>query len=351
VPLALLVAAATVSLGAMRASAACTPIVYPLTGTYAHARRPLGGPGLLLDGGGTDVDAAWRWMHRILTGSATRRGGNVVVLTAHPDNAYTPWILQVAPFASARTIAIPSCAPRELIDPLAAYINGADAVFFAGGDQAHYVIWKGSRLIDAIRRLYARGGVVGGTSAGLAIQGQVVFDSVAADRVFKGDEDVATPDAVRNPFEPAISFTTHLFYWPPLAATITDTHFARRNRFGRLTAFMARILHDGLLSRRRVYGLGIDERSALCVDRDGIATLFEQPANGGYVTQGAFLLSGGPPENLKPGEPLRYSVEVSHLRIPGERYDLVHKAGPADRYTITVDGSKPPFYSRNPYGT
>lgn len=46
--------------------------------------------------------------------------------------------------------------------------------------------------------------------------------------------------------EPAISFTTDLFAWPSLRATIPDSHFAARDRFGRLAAFLARIVHDGL---------------------------------------------------------------------------------------------------------
>lgn len=329
------------------AAAECAPIVYPLAGVYDRSPHR-GGPGLLLDGGGTDVDAAWRWMHSTLVGDATERGGNVVVLTASTDNAYSPWIIDVAPFASARTIAIPPCAPHSVVDALATYVDGADAVFFAGGDQAHYVVWKGSRLIDAVRRLYTRGGVVGGTSAGFAIQGEVVFNSVAADRIL-GETDVATPDAVRDPSEAAISFTTGLFAWPPLAQTITDSHFVRRNRFGRLAAFMGRILHDGLVAGDRIYGLGIDERSALCVDRNGIATLFEQPAAGGYVTKGAYILGGNVPATFAPGVPLRYTVEVTHLRTPGEHYDLIGKRGPADRYNVTVSGLGSSVYSRNPY--
>jgi cyanophycinase-like exopeptidase len=329
-------------------AAQCQPVVYPLAGAYQPTAGRLGGPGLLLDGGGTDVDAAWRWMHRKLAGSATRRAGNVVVLRADFDDAYSPWILTVAPFASARTIAIPPCASRAAIESTVRFVDGADAVFFAGGDQADYVLWKDTRLLEAVRRVYARGGIVGGTSAGLAIQGQVVFDSVAADRLWGDQKDVSTPDAVRNPLEPEISFTTGFFAWPSLSGTITDTHFARRNRFGRLAAFMANILQQGLVQGRTIYGLGIDERSALCVDGDGVATLFEQFANGGYVTRGAYVLTGSP-VRLRSGEPLVYRVAVAHLRTPDERYDLVRKSGPADHYTITVDGRLPQFYDGNPY--
>ena len=41
------------------------------------------------------------------------------------------------------------------------------------------------------------------------------------------------------------------FAWPPLADTITDTHFVVRDRFGRTVVFIARIIHDALLAQRR----------------------------------------------------------------------------------------------------
>ncbi len=98
------------------------------------------------------------------------------------------------------------------------------------------------------RRVYVRGGVVGGGSAGLAIQGAVIFDSVAADRF---DVETDTADAVAFPFEKSISFTTGLFSWPALSDTITDTHFVVRNRFGRTVVFLARIIPTPACRRRK----------------------------------------------------------------------------------------------------
>jgi hypothetical protein len=329
------------------AALACLPHLSAGAGRYVRTQAPLHGPGLLLDGGGPDVGASWRWMQRTLVGD--RRGGNVLVLTAEPDTAYDAWALKEAPFASVRTLYIPTCASRSAVDSTARIVAGADAVFFEGGDQAHYVRWKGTRLIAAIERVYARGGVVGGTSAGLAIQGAVVYDSVAADRVLPDNEDVRSRDATRDPYERAISFTTHLFAWPPLEDVITDTHFARRNRFGRLAAFMARIVHDRVLHGRIVYGLGVDQGSALVVNRHGIATLLET-THGKYRTRGAWVVRGGAAGRIAPGVPLLYTVWVTHLAAPGTRYDLKRKTGPGVRYRVTVDGARAQLYSRDPYG-
>ncbi len=227
---------------------ACAVTVFARHGTYVPTPH-LHGPGLLLDGAGItgSPPSSLAWLHRRITGNDTKRGGNVVVLRASYSDIYDRPFRQYGNFASVQTVLIPPCASRAQVNTVAPIVDKADAVYFAGGDQAHYVAWKGSALIDAVKRVYARGGVVGGGSAGLAIQGAVIYDSVAGDRL---DQETATADAVRDPLEARISFTTGLFAWPPLADTITDTHFAVRNRFGRTVAFLARIQHDELLPER-----------------------------------------------------------------------------------------------------
>jgi peptide/nickel transport system substrate-binding protein len=328
----------------------CGPRVYAPVGTYARTRAPLQGPGLILEGGGTDIDAEWHWAHDTISGGSHARFGNVVVLRAHGTNDYDPYIAPLGPFQSVRTIIIPPCATRAQVDAMAPYVDGADVLFFSGGDQANYAPWKGSALIDAVRRIRARGGVEGGTSAGLAIQGAYGYDSVAADRLHPNDDsfEVRTPDATRDPLEPEISFTANMFAWPPLRSVITDTHFARRDRFGRLIAFLANIEQSQHLRTGTVYGLAVDERSALLVDRSGIATLAEYRGSG-YRTRGAYLIHLVNVEPLRPGRPLVATVEVLHLGRPGAKLDLPAKRGDGTIYRLTVDGGKTPPYSRDPY--
>ena len=60
-------------------------------------------------------------------------------------------------------------------------VQRAEIVFFAGGDQCNYVrLIKGTALEAAVEAVHARGGGVGGTSAGEAIQGEIVYDSCTA---------------------------------------------------------------------------------------------------------------------------------------------------------------------------
>lgn len=322
---------------------ACSVTVFPRFGTYV-ATPVLHGPGLVLDGGGAleAPSSSLAWMHDRLLGETSKRGGNVVVLRASDRNIYDKPFYHDGNFASVQTVLIPPCASSAQIDAVAPIVDRADAVYFAGGDQAHYVAWKGTALMAAVQRVYARGGVVGGGSAGLAIQGAVVFDSVAADRL---NLETTTHDAVADPLDPRISFTTGLFAWPALRDTITDTHFVVRNRFGRLAAFLARILHDRLLpDATAAYGLGIDQASSVVVNPDGTAMILN--ASGGY---GAYLIRATDIPSLEEGAPLRYSVSVSHIARNGERFDLKAKKTTEPWQTITIDGTRTSVYNPNPY--
>ncbi|HLY01069.1 MAG TPA: hypothetical protein VKR56_01085 [Candidatus Cybelea sp.] len=323
--------------------AICAFTVFPRFGTYVPSPH-LHGPGLLLDGAGasSSPDNTLTWMHERLLGDTTRRGGNVVILRASYTNIDDRHFYQAGNFASVQTVLIPACVSTAQVNSVARIVDGADAVYFAGGDQANYVRWKGTELIEAVKRVYARGGVVGGGSAGLAIQGAVVYDSVAADAM---NLETATADAVKDPLEPRISFTTGFFAWPPLQDTITDTHLVARNRLGRTIAFLARIFHDRLLpDASQIYALGVDGGSAVVVDPDGTATVLN--AKGG---RGAYLVRTDTPALLIPGKPLRYTVEVTHLARDGERFDLLDKQSPEPWYTITVDGAHAPYYNEDPF--
>ncbi|MBV9104313.1 MAG: hypothetical protein JO060_12040 [Candidatus Eremiobacteraeota bacterium] len=324
----------------------CAPTVFAPAGSY-DSRSARRGPGLVLSGAGAGnmPSAAFTWMRAHIGASRQGRAGNVVVLRASGERDSTDDFYRQGRFAWVQEILIPPCATRAQADALAPYVDRADAVFFSGGDQANYAAWKGSGLIEAVRRVYARGGIVGGGSAGLAIQGAIVFDSVAADRLHPNDDNynVRTSNAVPNPLEPEISFTTGLFDWPPLRNTITDTHFVARDRFGRLVAFLARIAQDRLATPP-LYGLGVDAGSVVLVERDGAATVRISPKS-----HGAYLVRMTSSPTLDAGRPLSATVDVMHFGRDGERLDLGAKTGREEWYTVRVDGTKAQPYDRDPY--
>jgi len=319
----------------------------PGVGNPVDDPTPPQGPGLIIMGGGADVDAAFAWMHDTITGSAAATGGDIVVLRTNADNAYDAYIARLGRFNSVRTVVVAASAtPGELRDAAQA-VERAEGVFFAGGDQADYVGWNGTPLMEAVRSVHARGGVIGGTSAGANIQGSVVFDSISADAAVPS-RNVSSADALSNPFARTISFTRDLFHWGPAAGVIFDPHFRERDRMGRLLGFVARQYADGAVGSEGVTGVGVDEDTALLVDKTGTARVVRQSSRGAaYVVRAA-----GPADTCIAGQPLVYKgVRIMRLDAEGQTYDFGRRCGTGASYVIDVDGSirKAPYAPPSPY--
>jgi cyanophycinase len=316
-------------------------LIFPRAGSPKDSHVVPHGPGLMLMGGGPTVDSAFTWMHDTIVGSS-HRGGDVIVLTASEGDVYTPYIMRVAAFNSVRSISIGPGATTAQLAKAASYVDRAQGVFFSGGDQAHYVRWKVSPLIAAVQRLYHRGGVVGGTSAGLAILGEYVFDSVATDAT-NDAVDVATADAVANPAELTISFTHGLFSFPPLRNVITETHLVQRNRLGRCIVFLARLQK---MTPHQIMAVAVNVHSAIVIDRHGIGTLKLEHGRGE-----ALLVRLTQQTPIAAGKPLiARNVRITLLNHDGQQVDFNTWCAAAPTYFISVDGTKPPYYSpANPY--
>ena len=325
--------------GSFRATAdrderACRPVFYPPKGATNPHRIPLRGPGLVFGGGGLDVDGEFVWIHDTVVGSHTRRGGDLVVLRATGNSDYDAYIYRLAPYNSVRTLLLPTCSSAKVLAAAAGIVSRSAAVFFAGGDQADYVIWKGTPIQTAVQRLYDDGGVVGGTSAGEAILSDYVFDALHDDRF-----DATSKNAVRNPYERLISFTYGFLRFPAAAGTIADMHFVTRNRFGRTAVFMARQIADGKAAGPRplVRAIALDEASGLVVDKNGVGTLLLQGKGGS-----AFFIRGGPARTIEPGRPfVSGRLTVTKLSRQGERFNLAAWCGSEPTYDVTVDGRRP----------
>src|SRR5207244_2997527 len=133
----------------------------------------------------------------------------------------------------------------------------AELIFLAGGDQWTYVEnWKGTPLAAAIQTAVARGAILGGTSAGLAVLGEGVFTAE--------NGSVTSAEALADPYDPLVTLDGAFVALPALANVVTDTHFVVRDRLGRLIAFVARAAQDGLLASP--IGIGVDEETALVID-------------------------------------------------------------------------------------
>ncbi|MBV9271845.1 MAG: hypothetical protein JO165_12175, partial [Candidatus Eremiobacteraeota bacterium] len=137
------------------ASTPCTLTVFAPAGTYAPSKLT-GKPGLVLSGGGLSQmphQPVFAFIHERIVAPSTARAGNLVILKASGARDYSDDFHKQSRFASIQEILIPPCAPRSDVEKAAPYVDKADAVLFAGGDQANYVKWKGSRLVASVRRL------------------------------------------------------------------------------------------------------------------------------------------------------------------------------------------------------
>jgi cyanophycinase len=265
---------------------------------------------LALMGGGGRVDAAFRAI-------ASHAGaGHIVILRAVDDDSFDPddgdygisFTTIWGPVASAQTIVFHNRAASS--DPrVLAALRGADGIFIAGGDQANYIrYWKGTAVQAALNEHVRAGRPIGGSSAGLAILGHYSYTALDGGSM-------ESRVALADPFSTGVTLEMDFMHFRGLENVITDSHFSARSRLGRLIVFLARLNRE--LPETRIFGLGIDENSALLVDGAGLARLAEGSAGSAWLVRQA-----GPAQVLAPGQPLSIAgVQITRLG-PQSRLDL-----------------------------
>jgi cyanophycinase len=178
--------------------------------------------------------------------SAVReRAGAIVGITvasAEPEESARRWQEDFASVGLHDAIFPPFARADASSDrTLAQAIDGAVAVFLGGGDQVKLVAeLSGTRSEAAMKRLFTRGGVVCGTSAGAA--------ALTALTMAGGEIDIEG-ELVEQYIGPGFGLLGY--------EAIVDTHFSARSRLQRLFVVIAD--HPHLL------GIGIDEDTALVV--------------------------------------------------------------------------------------
>ncbi|MFL6862030.1 MAG: cyanophycinase [Allosphingosinicella sp.] len=172
-------------------------------------------------------------------------------------------------------------------------LDDAAGVFFSGGDQLRITSQIGDTGIEAkVRRLYERGGVVAGTSAGASVMSETMLIKGSSRETHRiGDLHMAPGmGLIRN--------------------VIIDQHFAERGRFGRLIGAVA---HNP-----RVLGLGIDEDTAAVIEGDDLCAFGSGAV---YVVDGADVSHC----NVAEADPERalsmHDVRV-HVLSDGDHFDL-----------------------------
>src|SRR5579863_80617 len=277
--------------------------------------------GIAMMGGGTDLDEAFRWL------CEKANGGDFLILRAHGGDDYNPYVNGLCKLNSVATLIIRNRKGAQ--NPaVAEIIRHAEVVFIAGGDQARYInFWTGTPVQDAINTNIADGKPIGGTSAGLAVLGQFAYGAL---QDAPKDNDLASKDVLTDPYFRRVTLVRDFLKTPHLENTLTDSHFAKRDRMGRTLVFLARIMQDGWSKQPRE--IAIDEKSAVLVEADGKATVVGT-GHGAY-----FLRPTQVPAVCRKNTPLTFN-DVSVYRTPaGARFDLKSWTGTGGTaYSLSVE--------------
>ena len=194
----------------------------------------------------------------------------------------------------------------EANDPaLIAPLEEADGVFFTGGRQWRIAeVYLNTCAHRALNALLERGGVIGGTSAGASIQGSFLW---------RGD--------TRGPQITVGDHTQGLGF---MKCTVIDQHLSARGREADLLPF--------LQAAPAYVGIGIDESTAVLVERDSIRVA-------GLSRVALYLPGRDAPLFLQPGEGFDLG-SVGHPSVAGEEQDLgsVPSLSPTEKVSKALEG-------------
>ncbi len=250
--------------------------------------------GIVLAGGGKDQDAAMKWM------IDRAGGGDFIIIRASGSTGYNDYLFEMGGLNSVETLLIDS-RDKAMRKEVGQRIREAEALFIAGGDQWNYVnFWKDSEVSTALQYLIDVKKVpIGGTSAGCAVLSEIIFDA--------RNDTVVSADALANPYASQVSISNSFIQLPFLTNTIADQHYSQRERLGRHVTFMARMTKDFSISQPK--GIAADERTAVCIDKDGNAIVIGEGS-------AFFLMSNkSQPEVCEKDKPLTWSNKQKALRV------------------------------------
>ncbi len=243
--------------GAAQAAKPTTPYDHYAAGEIGAPRPASTQAGLLLLGGGDWPVPAFRWFVQRMG------GGHLVILRASgADDLQQDFLKEIGGVASVQTLVFHSrdaASDPRVLD----IVRKADGIFIGGGDQSNYVRYFRGTPMNTLLDAHVRAGKpIAGTSAGLAILGAYSYGAMDGGSLL-------SKDALKNPLGSQVTLVRDFLHMPHLANVITDSHFAARERFGRLLVFVGRLATEE--KNASITGLGIDEQAGLCIEADGTA--------------------------------------------------------------------------------
>lgn len=277
---------------------------------------------LLLMGGGSDVDSAFSQNVKTHVGL----GADIVILRSSGGDGYNDYLYNLMAANSVNTLIVNSVDKAN-----SAYvewaIKRAEFVFVAGGDQSKYLnFWADTKLQSALQHVYDKGGVIGGTSAGMAMMSSTVYDP-------DGISGAISDEVVTDLCHATLNFSTGMLSIPVMSNTLTDTHFQQRDRMGRAMVFLA----NQPIQYRII---AASEATALFIT-----------ANGDSVVIGdneVYVLYNNITTNLVQAQCANAVIyeEVSRIKLlPSQGINVNTLIHNGDEITISLNGSNSNYYS------
>lgn len=296
-----------------RANKASTPSALPVSRPPAQLPSPSGplyeggGPeravkgSLFVIGGAEDKKGPMVVLRRFveLCGGATGSIGVLATAKPHSPDAADVYVELFRRLGVRDVYAMPITSRNDAYNPkYIRFMEHLTGAFFTGGNQlALTSAIGGTPLSQALYRMYERGGVVGGTSAGAS--------AVSRHMIMSGSKGL-------SPRKGKVSVAAGLGL---LKNVVVDQHFSARRRIGRLLTVVA---HNPFL-----LGIGIDEDTACHIRPEKAFDVY----GSGTVTvlDGSEITYTNVPFVEKNNVPLCiYNVRTSIL-IAGCTYDIAHR--------------------------
>ncbi|NIQ07709.1 MAG: cyanophycinase [Candidatus Korarchaeota archaeon] len=199
-------------------------------------------------------------------------------------------------------------------EELAQTILDHNAIFFVGGSQTRISNVLGTEkappVLSAIQKLYERGGVIAGSSAGAAIMSETMIGS--GESLGALLDGVSSEDTFGDPTDDRVYLTNGLGF---IKNAIIDQHFLQRGRLGRLLR--------AIMYTNAEYGYGIAEDTAIVFERTDSS--FQIMGDGGVIV---LDVSSDVKRDQLPFE----GVKINYL-THGDTFDI-------DRASFTVSEGK-----------
>ncbi len=264
---------------------------------------------LLVGGGGEDYNS-WSDIPYSWFVEKTDSGKIVNIDTDEANSWYANYFKSMGASSESHALQITSAIAND--SSTYQDLISAQGIFIEGGDQWEYVnSWKGTLVEDAIHHVFNNGGAIGGTSAGLAIMGEICFDA--------RNGSASPEETAQNAWDPNISLTDD--FLEVLPEVLTDSHFHPSGRLGRLVPMMAQriLFHDD----QNLMGIGIDDKTALCIESNYKTKTFGK----GSVT--ILYPSENSEITSEQNQPVKFTNIIFHQLVHGMEYDL-HTREPID---------------------